>query len=439
VRTWFSVLIVCVVLGTSLPASAQSELDTARKNAKEAAEAADEARDAADDANLRAEVLAGEIDVALDLVLDVEQDVERVAGRAQVARAERDALKESVAELMVQRYVFIERGVDLVPAGGVGEQVRADALAKFASLGLGGDVDRYRVIEDDLAAAEAELVSLGIEREGAALDLEAKDRQLSFEIEEMVRLLTIADEREAEFDREVGRLEEEERLRLEAERRAAEKARREAREAARRQAQAEADRQREAEAQRAAEEAARNPTTTVPTTTVTTTTVVTPGQPDDGQTNNGTDASSTTTATPAAEPEPDLRGSGGFLCPIGGPTSFADTWGAARSGGRSHKGVDMFATRGTPIVAPVGGVVRHSSSSRLAGLAFYLEGDDGNTYFGAHMDSFGASGRVEAGTVIGSVGNSGNARFSSTHLHFEIKPGGGSSVNPTPKVRAACG
>jgi len=434
VRSWFAVIIVGVVLGASLPASAQSELETARKNALEAAADADEARDEAEQANRRAEVLAGQIDVALDLVLDVEQSLGRVADRVAVARAERDGLKDAVAELMVQRYVFIGRGVSAVSAGGVGEQIRADALAQFASIGVGGDVDRYRAVEDDLVAAEAELGVLRVEREAAVLDLEGKDQQLSFEIDEVVRLLEIAEQRETDFDREVGRLEEEERLRLEAERRAAEEARRQAREAARREARAEADRQREAEAKRAAEEAARNPTTTAPPMTVVTTEVPV-GEPTPPE----ADASPTTTAAAPAVPEPDLRGAGGVLCPIGGPTSFFDTWGAARSGGRSHKGVDMFAQRGTPIVAPVSGVVRHSSSSRLAGLAFYLEGDDGNTYFGAHMDSFGLSGRVEAGAVIGSVGNSGNARFSSTHLHFEIKPGGGASVNPTPTVRAACG
>ena len=98
----------------------------------------------------------------------------------------------------------------------------------------------------------------------------------------------------------------------------------------------------------------------------------------------------------------------------------------------------MFATRGTPVVAPVSGVVRHRTN-RLGGLAFYLDGDDGNRYYGAHLDSFGVEGRVEAGAVVGTVGNTGNARYTSPHLHFEIMPGGGASVNPTPTVREACG
>ena len=97
----------------------------------------------------------------------------------------------------------------------------------------------------------------------------------------------------------------------------------------------------------------------------------------------------------------------------------------------------MFAARGTPIVAHVSGEVRHSNSS-LGGLQYYLYGDDGNRYFGSHLDSFAASGRVEAGTVIGYVGNTGNARWTSPHLHFEYHPGGGAAVNPTPFVRERC-
>ena len=77
-------------------------------------------------------------------------------------------------------------------------------------------------------------------------------------------------------------------------------------------------------------------------------------------------------------------------------------------------------------------------SSGLGGKAFYLDGDDGNFYYGAHLDSYGHSGRVEAGTVVGFNGDTGNAR-GTPHLHFEIHPGGqGNPTNPYPVVARYC-
>ena len=130
---------------------------------------------------------------------------------------------------------------------------------------------------------------------------------------------------------------------------------------------------------------------------------------------------------------------GGIVCPVQGPVHFTDTWGAARSGGRTHKGVDMMAAYGTPTVAPVSGRVEHRGSS-LGGLSWYVYGDNGHTYYGTHLSGYANQGVgwVAAGTVIGYVGTSGNAPDNAPHLHFEFHPGGGEPVNPYPLAAAAC-
>ncbi len=122
------------------------------------------------------------------------------------------------------------------------------------------------------------------------------------------------------------------------------------------------------------------------------------------------------------------------FCPAPG-AEFVDSWGFARSGGRRHKGVDMMAPYGTPVIAPVDGVVRASNSS-LGGIGFYLDDADGNEYFGSHLASLDVVGPVSAGTQIGTVGSTGNA--GSPHLHFEVKPAGSGSVNPFPFTANWC-
>jgi peptidoglycan LD-endopeptidase LytH len=129
---------------------------------------------------------------------------------------------------------------------------------------------------------------------------------------------------------------------------------------------------------------------------------------------------------------------GSWMCPVQGPRAFTNDWGQPRSGGRRHQGTDILAPRGTPIVANVSGSVSPHNSG-LGGISYYLRGDDGNTYFGTHLDSLsGVSGKVAQGTVIGRVGNTGNARGGPTHLHFEIHPGGGGPTNPYPTLARYC-
>jgi murein DD-endopeptidase MepM/ murein hydrolase activator NlpD len=128
----------------------------------------------------------------------------------------------------------------------------------------------------------------------------------------------------------------------------------------------------------------------------------------------------------------------GWTCPTGSaPAPFADTWGAPRSGGRRHQGVDMIGQRGIPVLAVVDGVAEPKTNV-LGGTTVWFSGVDGHKYYYAHLDSYGQLGSVTAGTTIGFLGQTGNAQFSIAHLHFEVHPFGGPAVNPYPTVAAHC-
>lgn len=153
-----------------------------------------------------------------------------------------------------------------------------------------------------------------------------------------------------------------------------------------------------------------------------------------GSSTGGSPASATPTPPPAPAPAADAGA--GMVCPVAGPRSFADTWGASRSGGRSHEGVDMMAPSGTPLVAAESGSATFKTN-RLGGNAVWLTGASGTKYYYAHLSAWeGSSRSVSQGEVIGYVGKTGNT--SVDHLHFEVHPNGGRAVNPYPYVRASC-
>ncbi len=127
-----------------------------------------------------------------------------------------------------------------------------------------------------------------------------------------------------------------------------------------------------------------------------------------------------------------------FVFPVDGPNSFSNTFGAPRSGGRSHQGCDIMTARNTPLVAVVDGVITSTNpyDSGLGGITIHLRGGDRTVYYYAHLSSIKsgirAGVRVSAGQVIGYAGNTGNASGGAVHLHFEIRPNGGAAINPYP-------
>jgi murein DD-endopeptidase MepM/ murein hydrolase activator NlpD len=113
-------------------------------------------------------------------------------------------------------------------------------------------------------------------------------------------------------------------------------------------------------------------------------------------------------------------------------------WGADRDGGaRSHQGVDIFAPRGTPVLAASDGVVRWVGENRLGGnVVFLADPARGHSLYYAHLDRQAvATGQsVRTGDTLGFVGNTGNARGTAPHLHFGVYRAGEGAVDPFPYV-----
>lgn len=141
---------------------------------------------------------------------------------------------------------------------------------------------------------------------------------------------------------------------------------------------------------------------------------------------------SATAAAPGTIPDGD------YVFPMAGPTNFTDDWLYARPGGRYHQGIDLFAARGTPIVAIADGTLSRVGWNTLGGWRLWLRDTNGTDYYYAHFDRFAPAARegaqVSRGTVIGYNGDSGSARGTPPHLHLEIHPGGGGPVRPWPYV-----
>lgn len=112
-----------------------------------------------------------------------------------------------------------------------------------------------------------------------------------------------------------------------------------------------------------------------------------------------------------------------------------DSWGAPRSQGRQHQGIDIVAPRGRPVVSTTRGIVRSVGTNRLGGRVVWVTGPGGQAHYYAHLDRYSsvrAGDIVQPGTVLGYVGDTGNAKGTSPHLHYGIYEPGSGPINPYP-------
>ncbi len=141
------------------------------------------------------------------------------------------------------------------------------------------------------------------------------------------------------------------------------------------------------------------------------------------------------------------------LCPVQGPVSGSDGFGAPRYAGgyHPHAGIDIMAPEGAPIVAPFPGMAV-ATPNLLGGNAVTVYGAQGYVY-NAHLSRYGRLGPVGTGTVVGYVGNTGDAQGGATHDHFEwhpkVDPANlwrssygyttiGTAIDPFPYLKAIC-
>jgi murein DD-endopeptidase MepM/ murein hydrolase activator NlpD len=150
------------------------------------------------------------------------------------------------------------------------------------------------------------------------------------------------------------------------------------------------------------------------------------------------------------------QGIGGvfLVCPVDSPHAYSDDFGQPRGTTdppHPHAGNDIFAPHGTPIRAPFPGTAVDTSGG-LGGIAVTVYGGYGYAY-NAHLSRMGTLGPVATGTVIGYVGNTGDARGGATHDHFEWHPSVfprhlwrspygythvGGAIDPYPYLNAVC-
>lgn len=401
-------IVLCLLVIPAVPTAAQGELERARERVSE---------------------LQGEVDVLLEKLLEMQDRVD-AAGAAywdadhdlyelqieidSASQQEAELLRSveemrgRITEIAIERYVNSGKPSPILAGEDISRQAVIDALARFVSEGALDILDDYRLALDDLAAVQERLAAQTALQQELIAQADAAWQSVQQELAAIGDTYLEVAAKLYEQDRVLDGLEEEERLRL------AEELRRRQAEQARRIEAARAAAERKAAAEAAAEAAARQ------------------------QAQSDAGAGSTNSSPPPSPTGSLLRAPSGWVCPLAGPFSHVNDWRAPRHHGGWHKGNDLMAPTGTPVLAVESGRLEHRFN-RIGGNSAYIYADSGNYYYNTHLSAYEnvGVGWVPAGTVIGYVGATGNAGI--PHLHFEYHKGGrGNYINPYPIVREAC-
>lgn len=390
------VLAVLLAMGLAVPAFAQvTEGDVSR------------AEERMREAQAKADSLARELEDAYVRQVQLDDEISNLTSAIERSQVRLESAQVAVEQLAIEMYVGASSSVALVALlGGDGNTAGLEYVRRVTGM-------------EESAIANLKSTQAELERQTARLDV-AREEQAAVTDE----LAGLAAEAEQVF---ASATEDYQAVFAQRQREEAERIRRE-------------------EEQRRREEAARlaaATSTTAPAVAAADSPPTTVASSDDSSDSAGGAEEESAPPTTAPPPPPAPPATGGAACPVQGPVSFVDSWGASRSGGRGHQGVDMMAARGTPVAAIYDGTIsRTGSGSALGGITIWMRAN-GDSFYYAHLDGIadGISGgvSVSAGQIIGYVGSTGNATAAYPHLHFEYHPGGGGAVNPYSLVKSICG
>ncbi len=132
--------------------------------------------------------------------------------------------------------------------------------------------------------------------------------------------------------------------------------------------------------------------------------------------------------------------SGQYVFPVVGGARYSDDFGGPRAETGFHQGIDLFSANGTPLVAVHDGTLFRVGWNRIGGWRLWLDDGQGNYFYYAHLSAYSDlaqdGAKVKAGDVIAYMGDTGDAKGTPFHLHFEMHADGGWAVPPIAYVSA---